>query len=114
MRKIVFHMSVSLDGYMEGPGHDLSWHRVDDELHQYMNDTLREAGGFLSGRVLYELMADFWPTADQDPEASPVMVEFAGIWRDMPKTCTRARCGTRTSGGTRPSYGRSYRTRFAR
>ncbi|MFD7300179.1 dihydrofolate reductase family protein [Streptomyces pharetrae] len=85
MRKIVFHMSVSLDGYMEGPGHDISWHRVDDELHQYMNDTLREAGGFLSGRVLYELMAEFWPTADQDPEASPVMAEFAGIWRDMPK-----------------------------
>jgi len=30
-------------------------------------------------------MAEFWPTADQDPAASEPVVEFAGIWRDMPK-----------------------------
>ena len=30
-------------------------------------------------------MADFWPTADQDPSSPAPMVEFAGIWRDMPK-----------------------------
>jgi dihydrofolate reductase len=40
---------------------------------------------FLDGRVTYELMADFWPTADLDPSSSARMVEFAGIWRDMPK-----------------------------
>ena len=43
------------------------------------------AGAFLEGRVTYELMADFWPTADQDPTATPTVVEFARIWRDMPK-----------------------------
>lgn len=85
MRDIVLTASVSVDGYMEGPGRDISWHRVDEELHQHFNDTLREAGAFLSGRVTYELMADFWPTADQDPEAPAPMVEFAGIWREMPK-----------------------------
>lgn len=78
-------MGASLDGYMEGPGRDISWHRVDEELHQHMNDTLRGMGGFLSGRVVYELMAAFWPTADQDPDADATMAEFAGIWRDMPK-----------------------------
>ncbi|HLL33971.1 MAG TPA: dihydrofolate reductase family protein [Streptomyces sp.] len=85
MRRILFQMSVSLDGYMEGPGRDISWHRVDDELHRHMNDTLRDMGGFLSGRVVYELMAGFWPTADQDPGVGATMAEFAGIWRDMPK-----------------------------
>jgi dihydrofolate reductase len=30
-------------------------------------------------------MADFWPTADEDPAAPPTIVEFARIWRDMPK-----------------------------
>ncbi len=30
-------------------------------------------------------MAEFWPTADQDPAATPTVVEFAQIWRDMPK-----------------------------
>lgn len=85
MRKIVLYMSVSLDGYIEAPGQDISWSRVDDELHQHHNDTLRRMGGFLSGRVVYELMAGYWPTADQDPQATGPTAEFAGIWRDMPK-----------------------------
>jgi hypothetical protein len=42
-------------------------------------------GAFLSGRVGYELMAGFWPTADTDPSSTGPMVEFASIWRDMPK-----------------------------
>jgi dihydrofolate reductase len=50
-----------------------------------MNDWLVGAGGFLEGRVTYELMAEFWPTADQDPAATPTVVEFARIWRDKPK-----------------------------
>jgi dihydrofolate reductase len=85
MRKVVVHMSVSLDGYMEGPGRDISWHRVDDELHQYFNDKLRDMGAFLSGRRTYELMADYWPTADDDPDSPPPVVEFARIWRGVPK-----------------------------
>jgi dihydrofolate reductase len=85
MRKIIFMMSVSLDGYFEGPDHDLGWQLVDEELHQHFNDWLATAGGFLDGRVTYELMASHWPTRDQDPEASAQEIEFAGIWRDMPK-----------------------------
>ncbi|MEU2287927.1 dihydrofolate reductase family protein [Streptomyces sp. NPDC013178] len=85
MRKIVLMMSVSLDGYIEGPDRDISWHRVDEELHQHFNDTAREMGAFLDGRVTHELMADFWPTADQDPDASAPVVEFAAIWREKPK-----------------------------
>ncbi|MDQ0820839.1 dihydrofolate reductase [Arthrobacter sp. V4I6] len=85
MRKIILMMQVSLDGYFEGPGQDLSWHRVDDELHSHFNDELRTLGAFLHGRVTYELMAGFWPTADSDPASTPPEVEFARIWRDMPK-----------------------------
>ena len=78
-------MSVSLDGFFEGPDRDLSWQLVDEELHGHFNDWLRTAGGFLDGRVTYELMAGFWPAVDADADASPVMAEFAGIWRDMHK-----------------------------
>lgn len=85
MRRIVFHLMVSLDGYFEGPDADLSWHQVDDELHTFFNEQLSRASVFLEGRVSYELMEAFWPTADQDPDAPPPMVQFAGIWRDMPK-----------------------------
>ncbi len=85
MRKIILMMQVSLDGYMEGPDRDIGWHMVDEELHRHFNDELRSMGGFLDGRVTHELMADFWPTADDDPENSGPMSEFARIWRDMPK-----------------------------
>ncbi|WP_425245276.1 dihydrofolate reductase family protein [Streptomyces sp. NEAU-NA10] len=85
MRKIVLMMSVSLDGYIEGPDHDISWHCVDEELHQHFNDTIRQMGGLISGRVTYDLMAAFWPTADADPEVTPPEAEFAAIWRDIPK-----------------------------
>jgi dihydrofolate reductase len=85
MRKIVVHMSVSLDGFFEGPDHDLGWHRVDEELHTYFNEQIGRMSAFLDGRVTYEGMAEFWPTADSDPESTGPMVEFARIWRDMPK-----------------------------
>ena len=85
MRKIVWMSSVSVDGYMEGPNREIEWHMVDDELHRHLNGWLAGAGGFLEGRVTYDLMAQFWPTADQDPDAPPTIVEFARIWRDMPK-----------------------------
>ena len=85
MRRIILQMSVSLDGYFEGPRHELDWQLVDDELHQHFNDQLRGMGAFLEGRRTHQLMADFWPTPDSDPESTLPMVEFAGIWRDMPK-----------------------------
>jgi dihydrofolate reductase len=85
VRNVVLFMSVSLDGFIEGPNRELDWHMVDDELHTHFNDELARMGAFLSGRVTYELMAGFWPTADQDPSSTPPVVEFARIWRDMPK-----------------------------
>jgi dihydrofolate reductase len=78
-------ISVSLDGLIEGPNREIDWHMVDDELHQHFNDQLRDAGAFLDGRVTDELMAGVWPTADADPAASLIVVEFARIWRAMPK-----------------------------
>jgi dihydrofolate reductase len=85
MRKIILMMSVSLDGFIEGPHRELDWHMVDDELHGHFNEQLSVMGAFLNGRVTYELMAGFWPTADTDPSSTKPMVEFARIWRSMPK-----------------------------
>ncbi|MGW7025284.1 dihydrofolate reductase family protein [Streptomyces decoyicus] len=85
MRKIVLSMSVSLDGFIEGPDRQIDWHLVDDELHRYVNEQLRTMGAFMSGRVTHELMAEFWPTAESDPSCTGPMAEFAGIWRDKPK-----------------------------
>src|ERR1700742_1065485 len=85
MRTLILMMSVSLDGFFEGPNREIDWQLVDDELHRHFNDELRTAGAFLDGRVTYELMAGYWPTADEAPDATPTEREFAGIWRAMPK-----------------------------
>ena len=78
-------LSMSLDGYFEGPGGELDWHSVDEELHQHFNDLLAPMSVFIDGRVNYELMASYWPHADEDPSATVQEREFARIWRDMPK-----------------------------
>ena len=85
MRKILWTISVSVDGYMEGPNREIDWHMVDDEYFRHQIDWLAGAGAFLGGRVTYELMAGFWPAADQDPAATPMVIEFAQIWRETPK-----------------------------
>lgn len=85
MRKVLMMMSVSLDGYFAGPNGELDWHDISVELHEYFNDNLSKAGAFLDGRVTWQLMADFWPTADEDPDAAEPTKVFAQIWREMPK-----------------------------
>ncbi|MEV6553951.1 dihydrofolate reductase family protein [Streptomyces sp. NPDC051597] len=85
MRKIILMIGVSLDGFFEGPGRRIDWHRVDDELHEHFNEELRAMGGFLHGRVTYELMAGVWPTAEADPASTAPMRDFARIWLDKPK-----------------------------
>ena len=85
MRKLIYSMSVSLDGYVETRDRKLDWVIVDKELHNFFNDQSREMGAFLYGRRAYELMAEYWPTGDADPAAPAVEADFARIWRAMPK-----------------------------
>ena len=85
MGRVIYSMSVSLDGFVETADRSLDWVLVDDELHAVFNDEAREVSAFLYGRRMYDLMTDYWPTAESDPAATPVMVDFARIWKDKPK-----------------------------
>ena len=85
MGRLVYSLSVSLDGFVETPSRSLDWVLVDEELHSFFNDESRGLSASLYGRRMYELMADYWPTADRDPSASPAELEFARIWKDTPK-----------------------------
>jgi dihydrofolate reductase len=85
LRKIELGMSISLDGFFAGPNGELDWHNISEELHWHFNEHLGAMSAFLDGRVMHEMMAEFWPTADADPASTHPMVEFSGIWRDMPK-----------------------------
>ena len=85
MRKVVLFMSVSLDGFIEGPERQIDWHRLNEEMERHIDDQLRTMGAFLSGRVCHELMAAVWPAAGADPASTPRMIEFSRIWLEMPK-----------------------------
>jgi dihydrofolate reductase len=84
MRKLIYSMTMSLDGYIAGPGGNIDWSAPDEELHRFHNNQVRELGVHLLGRRLYETMM-YWETADQDPSASEVTVDFARIWQALPK-----------------------------
>ncbi|HLI59201.1 MAG TPA: hypothetical protein VKV21_06005 [Solirubrobacteraceae bacterium] len=78
-------MNVTLDGYIAAPGDDLGWSVPSDELFQWWSDRVGATGLALYGRKLWETMSSYWPTADEQPDATPAEIEFAHRWREMPK-----------------------------
>ncbi len=81
MRRLLFFMLVSLDGYFEGPNHDIGWHAVDEEFNDFAIRQLESVDLLLFGRVTYELMASYWPT----PEALRDDPVVAGKMNGTPK-----------------------------
>lgn len=69
-------MLISVDGYFEGPNHDISWHNVDGEFNDFANNQLGEIGTLLFGHRTYDLMASFWPTSKSTT---------AGLMNALPK-----------------------------
>src|SRR5262245_55581355 len=91
MRKLIFGMNMSLDGYIAAPGDDLGWSVPSDELFQWWSDRVEATSLALYGRKLWETMSSHWPTADKQPGATPAVTEFARRWRDMPKVVFSSR-----------------------
>jgi dihydrofolate reductase len=82
---IITMASISLDGFMEGPDHDISWHHVDDAMLEYFNVELARMSRFIDGRRNHETMLEAWPHTDEHPEWPKPMHDFGKIWREMPK-----------------------------
>jgi dihydrofolate reductase len=83
MRKLIYSMGVSLDGFIAGPGGEIDWGAPDDELMRFHNEQTREIGAQLCGRRLYEDMLG-WETAEAT-RSDPLELEFARIWTAIPK-----------------------------
>ncbi|HTC72268.1 MAG TPA: dihydrofolate reductase family protein [Solirubrobacteraceae bacterium] len=83
MRKLIYSMSVSLDGYIAGRDGAIDWSVPDEELFLFHTHQVRETGVQLCGRRLYETML-YWETAEEGPLAA-AQVEFAQIWKALPK-----------------------------
>ncbi len=85
MRKLIFGMNVSLDGYICAPGDDLGWSVPSDELFQWWSDRVAATDLALYGRKLWQTMSSYWPTAGQQPGTTPAQIEFARRWQHMSK-----------------------------
>jgi dihydrofolate reductase len=62
MRKLIFQMALSLDGFYEGPKGELDWHLVDEEFYTDVYEMFENLDGEIMGRKIYETMAAYWPT----------------------------------------------------
>src|SRR5438034_4581388 len=66
MRKLIMWNMVTIDGFFEGPkAGDIAWHDYvwGEELKRFSTETLKSAGMLLFGRVTYQVMVSYWPTA---------------------------------------------------
>jgi len=84
VRSVTYSMGVSLDGYIVGPDGGFDWTAPDEDVFRFVTDEIRQVGVHLLGRRLYETML-YWETADQDPSLDDAMLEWAAIWKRLPK-----------------------------
>ncbi|NBE52293.1 dihydrofolate reductase family protein [Streptomyces boluensis] len=103
MRLVTYSMGVSLDGYVVGPDGDFRWTAPDAEVFRFVTDEVREVGVHLLGRRLYETML-YWETADQDPSLDDSMLEWAALWKALPKVVFSTTLSA-VRGNARPASG---------
>ncbi|WP_172384736.1 dihydrofolate reductase family protein [Streptomyces sp. MNP-20] len=84
MGKLTYLVHQSLDGYIEGPNGEFDWPAMGPELSAYSQQLTPEGTVFLYGRKVWELMAGFWPNAEQYSQ-DPHDRAFAPVWRQAPK-----------------------------
>jgi dihydrofolate reductase len=84
MRSVTYSMSASLDGYIVGPDGQFDWTEPDPEVFRFWIDEIRGVGVHLMGRRLYETML-YWETADQGQSLGDAELEWAALWKPLPK-----------------------------
>jgi dihydrofolate reductase len=84
MRKVIYWVHTSVDGYISGPNGEFDWPELTPELSAYSDSMTDRVDTFLYGRVVWDLMSSYWPTADEVSD-HPHSLRFAPIWRSMPK-----------------------------
>ncbi|MDP4271233.1 MAG: dihydrofolate reductase family protein [Bacteroidota bacterium] len=77
MRKIISFMHMSLDGFVAGPNGEMDWIKVDEEIFDYVGKRISESDTALYGRVTYQMMENYWPTAADKPAATKHDIEHS-------------------------------------
>jgi dihydrofolate reductase len=85
MADLFLQIATSLDGYIEDADHDIGWMVEDPSIDPFMTDVLRGVDGMIFGKTAHKLLAEFWPTADQQPGASAELIAQAELMNRLPK-----------------------------
>jgi len=85
MRKVVWLMHVSLDGFVAGPNGEIDWVQFDDALTEDVQDLVNTADTALFGRVTYQLMESYWPTVAESPTATKHDLDHSRWLNPAPK-----------------------------
>src|SRR5687768_417171 len=85
MRSLVSFMHVSLDGFVAGPNGEMDWIKVDDEIFDYAGNRTNESDTALYGRVTWEMMEAYWPTAADKPNASKHDIQHSTWYNKVDK-----------------------------
>jgi dihydrofolate reductase len=70
MRQLISFMHVSLDGFVAGVNGEMDWIKVDPEMFELAGKQTDRSDTALYGRVTYEMMDSYWPTAAAKPQAT--------------------------------------------
>ncbi|MBS1915745.1 MAG: dihydrofolate reductase family protein [Bacteroidetes bacterium] len=85
MRKIFSFMHMSLDGFVAGLNGEMDWIKVDEEIFDYIGKRISEGDTALYGRVTYQMMESYWPTAGDKPSASRHDIEHSEWYKKAHK-----------------------------
>jgi dihydrofolate reductase len=85
MRKLIFFMHTSLDGFVAGLKGEMDWIKVDDAIFDFVGTMTDLADTALYGRVTYQMMESYWPTAGEKPEASKHEIEHSRWYNKVTK-----------------------------
>jgi len=85
MRRLVLFMHISLDGFVAGPNEEMDWIHVDDEMFEYAGKQTDMADAALYGRVTYQMMESYWPTAADQPNATKHDIQHSKWYNNVTK-----------------------------
>lgn len=78
-------MHISLDGFVAGPHGEMDWIKVDPEIFEHVEKRISQGDTALYGRITYEMMEGYWPTAADQPNASRHDIEHARWYKQARK-----------------------------
>ena len=85
MRNVILLMHVSLDGFVAGANGEMDWIRFDDQLVDDVAELTDAADTALFGRVTYQMMEGYWPTAADSADATKHDIDHARWVNQAPK-----------------------------